>query len=142
MANELQLGATEAYAIADGFAQASARILDFRVSRRTTLSEEDANTLEQCEDSLDHLVVLFRGYGIRLTGAGAQDAVTELKGALALGREAIAVINTSKAAIKAAQSLADLAVAVLAKSPQGVVAAARCVRAACKGFAKGEAEGL
>jgi hypothetical protein len=46
-------------------------------------------------------------------------------------------INQTKEAIKAAAALVDLAVAVLAKNPQGVVVAAKGVRAACKGLGKG-----
>ena len=63
MANELQLSAGEAYDIADSFAQASARILDFRLSQRGALSAAESTELERCEDSLDHMVVLFRMKG-------------------------------------------------------------------------------
>ena len=137
MVNELQLSAGEAYDIADRFAQASARILDFRLSQRGALSAAESTELERCEDSLDHMVVLFRGYGVRLLGAGAQEAVLELKAAQTLGAQAMVKINQTKEAIKAAASLVDLAVAVLAKNPQGVVAAAKGVRTACKGLDKG-----
>jgi len=133
MANESQLTQEEAYEIADSFAQASARILDFRITNRSTLSEDEARDLEKCEDSLDHMVVLFRGYGIRLIAAGAQHAVAELKSAIALGKGAIAKINKIKKAIKIATALVDLAVAVLAKDPKGIVAAAKSVQTAAKG---------
>jgi hypothetical protein len=85
------------------------------VSSRGALSETDAAVLVQCEDSLDHLVVLFRGYGIRLIGAAAQQAFVELKDALAMGIEALAKVNKIKQAIKAATALVHLAVAVLGK---------------------------
>jgi len=133
MANELQVTEKEAYEIADSFAQASARVLDFRITNRSTLSEDEALYLEKCEDRLDHMVVLFRGYGIRLMAAGAQDAVTELKSAIALGKDAIAKVNKIKKAIKLASALVDLAVAVLAKDPKGIVAAAKSVQTAAKG---------
>jgi hypothetical protein len=133
MANELQLTEKEAYEIADSFAQASARVLDFRITNRSTLSEDEALDLEKCEDRLDHMVVLFRGYGIRLIAAGAQDAVTEPNSAIALGKDAIAKVNKIKKAIKLASALVDLAVAVLAKDPKGIVAAAKSVQMAAKG---------
>lgn len=143
MANELQLTEAEAYEIADSFAQASARILDFRVTNSGALSNDEASDLEKSEDSLDHMVVLFRGYGIRLIGAGAQDAVSELKSAINLGKEAIAKINKIKKAIKIAGALVDLAVAVLAKDPKGILAAGKGVRTAVKGKddEKGKEEG-
>lgn len=143
MANELQLTEAEAYEIADSFAQASARILDFRVTNQSSLSDDEATDLEKCEDSLDHMVVLFRGYGIRLIGAKAQNAVSELKSAIALGKETIAKINKIKKAIKIAGALVDLAVAVLAKDPKGILAAAKGVQTAAKGKddGKGKQEG-
>lgn len=137
MANELQLPTAEAYEIADSFAQASARILDFRVTNRSSLSDGESTDLEKCEDSLDHMVVLFRGYGIRLIGAGAQEAVSELKSAIVLGKETIAKVNKIKKVIKIAGALVDLAVALLAKDPQGLLAAATGVRTAAEG-SKGE----
>lgn len=143
MDNELQLTEIEAYEIADSFAQASARILDFRITNRSTLSDDEASDLEKCEDNLDHMVVLFRGYGIRLIDAKAQNAVSELKVAIALGKETIAKINKIKEAIKVANALVDLAVAVLAKDPKGIVAAAKGVKTAAKGKddTKGKQEG-
>lgn len=133
MANELQMTKAEAYEIADSFAQASARILDFRVANRSSLSDDEATDLEKYEDSLDHMVVLFRGYGIRLIGAGAQEAVSELKSEIALGKETIAKVNKIKKVIKIAGALVDLAVALLAKDPKGLLAAAKGVRTAAKG---------
>ncbi len=73
----------------------------------------------------------------RLIGAGAQEAVLELKAAQAIGMDAIEKINQTKHAIEIFSALVDLAVAVLAKNAQGVVAASNGVRAACKGFSKG-----
>lgn len=132
MANELQLTEAEAYEIADSFAQASAGILDFRVTNRSSLSDDEATDLEKCEDRLDHMVVLFRGYGIRLIGAGAQEAVSELKCAIAFGKNSIAKINKIKTAIKIAGAFVDLAVAVLAKDPKGIFTAAEGVRTVAK----------
>jgi len=133
MAKVLQLTQAEAYEIADSFAQASACILDFRIQNRSSLSDDEATDLEKSEDSLDHMVVLFRGYGIRLIGSLAQDAVSELKAAISLGKEVIARINSIKKAIKIAGTLVDLAVAVLAKDPKGILAAVKGVQTAAKG---------
>lgn len=143
MANETELTKDEAYEIADSFAQASARILDFRVTNLSSLSDEEATDLEKCEDRLDHMVVLFRGYGIRLIGAGAQEAVSELKSAIALGKDVIAKINKIKKAIKIAGALVDLALAVLAKDTKGILSAAKGVQTAAKGSkdGKGKQEG-
>lgn len=133
MANKFQLSETDAYEIADSFAQASARILDFRVTNRGSLSNDEATELEKCEDSLDHMVVLFRSYGIKLIGAGADEAITELKSAIDLGKKTIAKIDKIKKAIKIAGALVDLAVAVLAKDPKAILAAAQGVQGAAKG---------
>lgn len=129
MADESKLTAEEAYAIADGFAQASARLLDFRVAHGNLLADEQAFELERCEDTLDHLVVLFRGYGIELIGARGQEAVVELRGAIADAKLKLGQITQTKKAIKIAGALVDLAVAVLAKDPKGVLAAAKDIKA-------------
>jgi hypothetical protein len=132
MTMDSQLTTTEAYEIADSFAQASARILDFRVTNRGTLSKDEASELEKYEDRLDHMVVLFRGYGIRLIGEGAQVAVLELRSAIDLGKDALAKINKIKKAILVAGALVDLAVAVLAKDSKGIVGATQGIQMATK----------
>lgn len=130
MVDETNLPAKEACAIADSFAQASARLLDLRIAKGNLLSAEEAFALEKCEDTLDHLVVLFRGYGIQLIGAKAQPAMVELKAAVALAKITIEKSGEIKQAIKIAAALVDLAVAVLAKDPKAILGAARIVRAA------------
>ncbi|PIY20815.1 MAG: hypothetical protein COZ12_08050, partial [Deltaproteobacteria bacterium CG_4_10_14_3_um_filter_60_8] len=112
MADESNVTAKEAYEIADSFAQASARMLDFRIANSNVLSDEDASKLERCEDTIDHLVVLFRGYGIRLIGAKAREAMVELQAAVDVARLTIEKINKTKKVIKIAGALVDLAVAV------------------------------
>lgn len=127
MSNEQQLSVSEAYEIADTFAQASARILDYRVNNRSSLSYEDASSLEKYEDSLDHMVVMFRGLGIKLIGAKADIAINELKQAVSAGRDAISQISQVKEAIKLAGAIVDLAVAVLAKDSKAILSAAKTV---------------
>lgn len=121
-------GVADAYEIADSFAQASSRVLDYRVSHRAELTPSEAQELEQCEDRLDHMVVMFRGYGIRLIGAGAADAVAELKLAVAGARETLEQVARTKKAIKVAASLVDLAAALLSRDPKAVLAAAKGLR--------------
>jgi len=130
MADESNVTAKEAYEIADSFAQASARMLDFRIANSNVLSDEDASKLERCEDTIDHLVVLFRGYGIRLIGAKAREAMVELQAAVDVARLTIEKINKTKKVIKIAGALVDLAVAVLAKDPKAILGAAKKVKAA------------
>lgn len=132
MAKELQLKKEDAYEIADSFAQASANILDFRFKNRKTLTNKDASDLEKCEDSLDQMVVLFRGYGIRLIADEAENAISELKSAIALGKDTITNVNKIKKAISVATALVNLAISVLAKDPKGIVAAAMSVQTATK----------
>lgn len=124
MAKKIELTVDEAYEIADSFAQASASFLNYRVENRNSLSQSQLDQLERCEDSLDSMVVLFRGYGIKLIGAEAESAVEELKSAIALGKGAIEKITKVKKAIAIAGAVVDLAVAVLAQDPKGILTAA------------------
>ncbi len=134
MANETNLTKEEAYEIADKLALASARILEFRVEiRDPPLSNEEADELEKCEDSLDSLVVLFRSYGIQLIGSDANEAVTELKSAIDAAKKTLEKINTIKKTIRIAGAVVDLAVAVLAKDPKGIINAAKGVVTATNG---------
>jgi Ribonuclease G/E len=132
MANKLELTVEKSYELADSFAQASARILDFRISNRDSLTPEEAARLERCEDSLDSMVVLFRGYGITLIGAGAGKAAEELKRAIEAGKSAIETINKVKNAIKIAEALVVLSVAVLSKNTRDVLAAAKTLKSVAK----------
>jgi hypothetical protein len=124
----------EAYEIADKFALVSARILEFRVEKRDPpLSDEASAELEKYEDSLDAIVVLFRGHGIQLIGTKANEAMAELKSAIEAGKTMLEQIKTIKKALKIAGTVVDLAVAVLAKDPKGILDAAQSVMAATKG---------
>jgi hypothetical protein len=136
MTDELQLDNREAYEIADNFAQASARILDFRIANRNSLSDDEVLNLEKYEDNLDHLVVLFRGYGIQLIGDDAQQAVSDLRFAIDRGKNAIEKVKKIKKTIKIAGALVDLAVATMTRNPEGVIAAAKSVRSAVNGKGK------
>ena len=129
MADGSKLSADESYAIADSLAQASASLLDFRVAHGELLSDEQAFELERCEDTLDHLVVLFRGYGIHLIGAKSREAVVELQRAVDGAKLKLGQITATKKAIKIADDLVDLAVAVLAKDPKALLAAAKNLKA-------------
>lgn len=130
MADKSNLTEKDSYAMADSLAQASARLLAFRSAHANLLSDEEASALEKCEDTLDHLVVVFRGYGIQLLGAKAQQAMVELQAAVDVAKLTIAKINQIKEAIKVAGSLVDLAQAVLAKDPKAILGAAKNVKAA------------
>ncbi len=132
MANKLELTVKKSYELADSFAQASARILDFRISNRDLLTPEEAARLERCEDSLDSMVVLFRGYGITLIGTGAGKAAEELKLAIEAGKSAIETINKVKSAIKIAEALVVLSVAVLSKNTRDILAAAKTLKSVAK----------
>ena len=132
MANKLELTVKKSYELADSFAQASARILEFRISNRDLLTPEEAARLERCEDSLDSMVVLFRGYGITLIGTGAGKAAEELKLAIEAGKSAIETINKVKSAIKIAEALVVLSVAVLSKNTRDILAAAKTLKSVAK----------
>lgn len=128
----IELTVDEAYKIADNFKQASGRILDFRIANRSALSSDESDKLEMSEDRLDQMVVLFRGYGIKLIAENAQEAVNELKTAIDLGKNTLAKIKKIKKAIEIASALADLAAAVLAApltmNPKAVLTAVENVR--------------
>ncbi|MEH6462035.1 hypothetical protein [Chitinimonas sp. JJ19] len=135
MAQIVKLTDKHAYQIADTFAQASARILDFRIAHSAALSDEEATELEKAEDRLDQAVVLFRGYGIQLQGAQAEEAASELRGAIDNARDTIATIHSVKQVISAGTALVDLTVAVLDRDAKGALAASRRISAAIKGDA-------
>jgi len=130
MANLTELTAEEASQIADSFAQASARVLDFRVEHRKTLSDEDFDELEKSEDLLDHMVVLFRKITIQLIGEKAGDAVAELKEAIEQAKATIKKTQQVKRVIKLAGNLVDLAVALGSKNPKSILAAAKSLKEA------------
>jgi hypothetical protein len=132
MKNEIVLKTEDAYQIADNFALASARILEFRVTNRASLSKKDATQLEKCEDTLDSMVVLFRGYGIRLIGANAEGAVTKLKLAIDSAKKTLETISNIKMALNVASALVDLAHAVLRQDPDGIIEAAKRVTSLSK----------
>ncbi|HET7831384.1 MAG TPA: hypothetical protein VFK88_00315 [Gallionella sp.] len=128
MAVKLDLTAEEAYEIADSFAQASARVLDYRIAHRDHLAPAESDELEKCEDRLDHMVVMFRGYGIQLIGAKASDAVLELKAAIEIAKAAMEQVEKIKDAIKLASALVELAVALTSKDPKAILAAAKALK--------------
>ncbi|GLR14788.1 hypothetical protein GCM10007907_35780 [Chitinimonas prasina] len=135
MAPTIKLTDKHAYQIADTFAQASARILDFRIAHSAALSDEEATELEKAEDRLDQAVVLFRGYGIQLRGAQAEEAASELQSAIHTARDTIATIDSVKQVISTGTALVDLTVAVLDRDAKGALAASRRISAAIKGDA-------
>jgi ribulose-5-phosphate 4-epimerase/fuculose-1-phosphate aldolase len=132
MANaETELTVAEAYEIADRFAQASARILDFRVNTGN-LSGDQADALEKAEDQLDAMVVLFRSHGIQLIGAKAEAAAQNIKAAIDAAKSTLVAVRQIRKVLKVAAALVDLAVAIVSKNVQGGVAAAKTVADASK----------
>jgi len=128
MAEKTILPEKEAYEIADKFALISAQILEFRIEKREPpLSDENAAELEKYEDSLDALVVLFRNYGIQLIGKNTGNAVAELRNAVEAGKTKLMQVNSIKQAVRIAGAVVDLAVAVLAREPKGILNAAQKV---------------
>lgn len=128
MANVTELTPEDAARIADSFAQASARVLDFRVAHRDQLSDDELDELEKREDLLDHMVVLFRNFTIQLIGEKAGEALAELKAAVDLARATIEKTRQVKNAIKLAGQLVDLAVALTSKNPKAILGAAKSLR--------------
>lgn len=132
MANLTELTAEQASQIADSFAQASARVLDFRVEHRKALSDEEFDKLEKCEDLLDHMVVLFRKITIQLIGEKAADAVAEMKEAIEQAKATIGKTKQVKHVIKLAGNLVDLAVALASKNPKSILGAAKSLKEAAQ----------
>jgi len=128
MAEQLNLTPQQAYAIADSLAQASARVLDYRVTYQDRLAPEDLKKLEECENALDHQVVQIRNHGIQLISAEAEGAVVELGEAIEAARTTITRIEQTRDAIRIAGSLIDLCVALTSKNPKAILAAAKAVK--------------
>jgi len=122
--------AKEAFAIADSFAQVSARILELRLTR--DLEPEQARALERSEDYLDAFVVLFRNHGIQLLGKGAAQAKAELTEAVEAARDALDDIAQIKRGLRIAAAVVTLAIALQAGEAKGVVKAIKAVTDAAK----------
>ena len=124
-----ELTKEQAYAIADSLAQASSLVLALRIRARDMLTPQERALLEQYENHLDQMVALFRAYGISLIAAGAQQARSDIEGAIAKGKAQLKRIADIKAAIGAAARLVDLGAAILSRDPFAIGEAAASLRA-------------
>lgn len=118
--------------IADRLAQASNQVLELRVrlnNALTSVPRQVLQDLRQIEIHLDQMVAFFRAQGIYMINQGAQQAVANVNAAIEHGKQTVANIHDTKAAIKAAAGLLDLAGALLSRNPQAVVEAANHLRA-------------
>ncbi|WP_300757640.1 hypothetical protein [Janthinobacterium sp.] len=129
MAQLTQLTKDQAYAIADSLAQASSLVLELRIRERTSLAPADQDLLEQYENHLDQMVALFRAYGISLIAEGAEQARSDIEGAIAKGKAQLKRIADVKAAIGTAAKLVDLGAAILSRDPFAIGEAAASLRA-------------
>ena len=129
MAQLTELTKDQAYAIADGLAQASSLVLELRIRARDTLAPAERALLEQYENHLDQMVALFRAYGIYLIAEGAEQARGEIEGAIAKGKLQLKRIADVKAAIGTAARLVDLGAAILSRDPFAIGEAAASLRA-------------
>jgi hypothetical protein len=124
MAQLTALTKDQAYAIADSLAQASSLVLELRIRERPSLAPADQDLLEQYENHLDQMVALFRAYGISLIAEGAEQARSDIEGAIAKGKAQLKRIADVKAAIGAAAKLVDLGAAILSRDPLAIGEAA------------------
>lgn len=118
--------------IADRLAQASNQVLELRVrlnNALTSVPRQVLQDLRQIEIHLDQMVAFFRAQGIYMINQGAQQAVANVNAAIEHGKQTVADIHDTKAAIKAAAGLLDLAGALLSRNPLAVVEAANHLRA-------------
>ncbi len=118
--------------IADRLAQASNQVLELRVrlnNALTSVPRQVLQDLRQIEIHLDQMVAFFRAQGIYMINQGAQQAVANVNAAIEHGKQTVADIHDTKAAIKAAAGLLDLAGALLSRNPLAVVETANHLRA-------------
>jgi uncharacterized Zn finger protein len=127
-----KLSRDDYYDIADNFAKASAAVLDFRVRNKDSLSARDRDQLERFEDELDHQVVMFRNYGITISGNDAEKAQTDLNQAVRDAKAVIDKINVIKETIELAASLLTLASAIASVDVGGIFTAIKGVQEAIK----------
>ena len=123
-----ELTKDQSYAIADSLAQASSQVLELRIRERDALAPDERALLEQYENHLDQMVALFRAYGIYLTAEGAEQARSDIEGAIAKGKLQLKRIADVKAAIVAAARLVDLGAAILSRDPFAIGEAAASLR--------------
>lgn len=134
MSDQIKLDSSEALRIANSLAQASAKILDFRVDNFDRLSDEEAAKLEQQEDNLDHMVVLLRSRGVELIGEEAAAVSQELTAAIEDGKEVLSTIKDVRNALRVAVGLTELAVAVLGRNAKGALSALKELRSVAKEY--------
>lgn len=120
--------------IADRLARASAGILELRIAltAQTPPMSPDSEQLQQLkhhESQLDQMVAFFRANGIYLLAQHAQDAVRTVNEAIDHGTQVVADIRQTKAAIKAAAGLLNLAGALLSHNPLAVADAVKSLHA-------------
>ena len=127
-----RLSREDYYDIADNFAKASAAVLDFRVRNKDNLSAKDRDQLERFEDELDHQVVMFRNYGITISGNDADKAQIDLNQAVNEAKAVIDKINVIKETIELAASLLTLASAIVSVDVDGIFSAIKGVKDAIK----------
>ncbi|WP_312436096.1 hypothetical protein [Janthinobacterium sp.] len=124
-----KLGRELTYEIADGLAQASSLILELRIALRLAAKpgdeHADEDRLEQLENQLDQMVILFRAYGIYLLGQAAQAPIAEINDAIAHARQNLKKVTDLKHHITTATRLVELGAAILSRDPLAMVKAAR-----------------
>lgn len=134
MSNAITLERAEALKIANNLAQASSRILDFRVDNFAQLSDEDAARLEKTEDELDHMVVLLRSRGVELIGEEAAEASQAIAGAIEDGKDVLANIKDVRNALRTAVALTELAVSILGRNARGALSAIKELRSVAQEY--------
>lgn len=138
MENTERLAESDSNDIADRLARASAAILELRIALTAPTppglpispgSATELQELKHYESYLDQMVAFFRANGIYLLAEHAQDAVRRVNAAIDHGTQVVADIRQTKAAIKAAAGLLDLAGALLSRNPLAVADAIKSLRA-------------
>lgn len=125
------LDALDSTGIADRLARASGAILALRIAlnaRTPPPTEAEIEELKQQESHLDQMVAFFRAQGIHMLAQGAQEAVRNVNAAIDEATDIVADIEQTKAAIKAAAGLIDLAGAILSRNPLAVADAVKALR--------------
>jgi hypothetical protein len=126
-----KLSSDDYYDIADNLAQASAAILASRV-RTPGLTAAERAALQHAEDELDHRVVMFRNYGIAVSGMEAAEAKQRIQAAVGKAKVTMRRIQSARKAIALAASLIGLAASITARNADGILAAIGHVQDAVK----------
>ena len=114
--------------LADQISLISSEVLKFRIKNRPTLSDKDKSDLEDLEVQLDQSTAQLRAAGIAALSAVTKPAQQDIEAATKEAEALLRRIKRTERAVSIATSVLNLALAISAGQPQGIVSAIKDVK--------------